>query len=217
MDLDLSTVDHLLATTRSVRRRLDLGRPVPPAIVEECLRLAVQAPTGGNAQGWRWIVVTDARLRERLAELYRETADAYLADSGPIPADDPQQQRVLTSARHLARHLGEVPVHVVPCIHGRGALAGGNAGAAGLYGSILPAVWSFQLALRSRGLGSCLTTLHLPREREAAELLGIPDDVVQVGLLPVAWFTGDDFRPAVRRPVEELTSWNGWKRRREGP
>jgi nitroreductase len=214
MSIDLASVDHVLTTTRSVRRRLDLSRPVEPEVIEECLRLAIQAPTGGNSQGWRWIVVTDAELRLRLAELYRDIATPYLAaglDQGGPPSA--QQQRVVDSAKYLADVLHEVPVHVIPCLYGE--LEGvPNWAAAGAYGSILPAVWSFQLALRSRGLGSVLTTLHLPHADRAAELLGIPAGVTQCALVPVAYFTGDDFKPAARRPVEEVTYWNGWKQSR---
>jgi nitroreductase len=214
MSIDLASVDHVLTTTRSVRRRLDLSRPVEPEVIEECLRLAIQAPTGGNSQGWRWIVVTDAELRLRLAELYRDIATPYLAaglDQGGPPSA--QQQRVVDSAKYLADVLHEVPVHVIPCLYGE--LEGvPNWAAAGAYGSILPAVWSFQLALRSRGLGSVLTTLHLPHADRAAELLGIPAGVTQCALVPVAYFTGDDFKPAARRPMEEVTYWNGWKQSR---
>jgi len=214
MPLDLASVDHVLTTTRSVRRRLDLARPVEPEVIEECLRLAIQAPTGGNSQGWRWIVVTDPGLRTRLAELYRDVATPYLAaglDGGGEPSA--QQQRVVDSAKYLADVLHEVPVHVIPCLYGE--LEGvPNWAAAGAYGSILPAVWSFQLALRSRGLGSVLTTLHLPHADQAAELLGIPSGVTQVALVPVAYFTGEDFKAAARRPMEEVTYWNGWKRPR---
>jgi len=214
MPLDLASVDHVLTTTRSVRRRLDLNRPVEPEVIEECLRLAIQAPTGGNSQGWRWIVVTDAELRMKLAELYRDIATPYLAaglDQGGEPSA--QQQRVVDSAKYLADVLHEVPVHVIPCLYGELEGVPGWA-AAGAYGSILPAVWSFQLALRSRGLGSVLTTLHLPHADRAAELLGIPAGVAQCALVPVAYFTGDDFKPAARRPMEEITYWNGWKQTR---
>lgn len=209
--LDRANVDHLLSSTRAVRKRLDLTRPVEPEVVEECLRLAIQAPTGSNSQGWRWLVVTDAARRAALAEMYRRSWEPYVA-AGRDASAPAQQQRVIDSATYLAEHLHEVPVHVIPCIYGRpaaDALTG-----AGLYGSIFPAVWSFQLALRSRGLGSALTTLHLAYEVEAAALLGIPDTVTQVGLLPVAYFTGEDFRPAQRRPVEEITYWNAWKQPR---
>jgi len=212
MNLDLASVDHVLTTTPSVRRRLDLTRPVPDAVITECLRIAIQAPTGGNSQGWRWIVVTDADKRLALADLYRDIATPYLA-AGLGDATSESQQRVVGSAQYLADVLHQVPVHVIPCLYGDlNGLA--NVEAAGAYGSILPAVWSFQLALRSRGLGSVLTTLHLPHERRAAELLGIPDGVSQVALIPVAYFTGEDFKPAARRPLEEITYWNGWKQTR---
>ncbi len=213
--LDRATVDHLLTTTRAVRKRLDLTRPVEPEVIEECLRLAIQAPTGSNSQGWRWIVVTDPEKRAVLADGYRKTWEPYIAASrGAAPNPSSQQERVVDSASYLADHLHEVPVHVIPCIYGRQLAGGTLVDAAGLFGSIYPAVWSFQLALRSRGLGSAFTTLHLPFAAEAAELLGIPDGVVQTALIPVAYFTGDDFKPAVRRPVEEITYWNGWKQAR---
>lgn len=211
--LDLATVDHLLSTTRAVRKRLDFSRPVEPEVIEECLRLAIQAPTGSNSQGWRWIVVTDAEKRAALADIYRKGFYPYLemqmAAARETEIDD-QTVRVADSAGYLAEHFHEVPVHVIPCIGGRELAGAGNVGAAGIYGSIFPAVWSFQLALRSRGLASSLTTLHLLHEAEAAELLGVPDDFLQVALLPVGYFTGEDFKPAKRKPVEQLTSWNTW-------
>jgi nitroreductase len=204
--MDLDTVDHLLSTTRSVRRRLDLTRPVPREVILDCLRLAIQAPTGSNMQRWRWLVVTDPDTRAAIADLYRNppgAGDRAAARREP-PADiTPQQQRVMDSARYLSEHLHEVPVHVVPCTEDAG-------GAAGWAPSIYPAVWSFQLALRSRGLGSVITTAHLFRKEEAAALLGVPDGFVQACLLPVAYYTGDDFKPAIRRPIEELTYWNHW-------
>jgi len=213
MPIDLASVDHVLTTTRSVRRRLDLGRPVEPEVIEECLRLAIQARTGGNSQGWRWIVVTDAELRMQLAELYRDISTPYLAAGLDAGEPSEQQRRVVDSAKYLADILHEVPVHVIPCLYGELEGVPGWA-AAGAYGSILPAVWSFQLALRSRGLGSVFTTLHLPHADKAAELLGIPAGVTQTALIPVAYFTGDDFKPAARRPMEEITYWNGWKQAR---
>jgi nitroreductase len=200
--LDLTTVDHLLTTTRAVRRRLDFDRPVPRDVIVECLRLAIQAPTGGNRQGWRWMVVTDAAKRARLADLYREGAGGYF--DAPAPPDQTTEQgRVRSSAVYLAERLQDAPVHVIPCIVGREP-------SPAAFGSIYPAAWSFQLALRSRGLGTCLTTLHLAKAREAGALLGMPEDVVQAALLPVAYFTGDDFRPAARVPVEEVTYWDTW-------
>lgn len=209
--LDRATVDHLLTTTRAVRKRLDLDRPVEPEVIEECLRLAIQAPTGSNSQGWRWIVVTDPEKRLALADAYRRVWGPYIAASrDAAPNASAQQARVMDSASYLAEHLHEVPVHVIPCIYG-GLQSGQLVDAAGLFGSIYPAVWSFQLALRSRGLGSAFTTLHLPFAPDAAELLGIPEGVIQTALIPVAYFKGEDFQPASRRPVEEVTYWNGWK------
>ena len=208
MALDLAQTDALLSTTRSVRRRLDLERPVPREVILECLELAVQAPTGGNAQGWRWLVVDDPATRASLAELYGRTGRDYLGSyrSGELTT---QTARVLDSADHLLDVLADVPVLVIPCIKGR--LTGTSMfEASSLLGSIIPAIWSFQLALRSRGLGSTYTTLHLAHEREAAELLGIPDGVSQVALLPVAYTVGTDFRPAARGPIEHITHWNRW-------
>jgi nitroreductase len=217
-DLDVTAVDHLLMTTRAVRRRLDLDRPVDPDLVVECLRLAIQAPTGSNAQGWRWVVVTDAGKRAALAELYRRAGADYL-EQGRVTAEesgDPVTARVYDSAAYLRDRLEDVPVHVIPCILGRLGDSTPTVWSASFYGSIFPAVWSFQLALRSRGLGSCLTTLHLGFEAEAADVLGIPETVTQVGLIPVAHYTGETFQPAQRRPVEEITYWDGWKQSRQG-
>ena len=203
---DLDVVDHLLSTTRSVRKRLDLDRPVEPEKVLECLRLAVQAPTGSNRQGWRWLVVTDPAKKAELARLYREVGEGYLKAAAARSDGDPQTARVYESALYLVDVLPRVPIHVIPCIEGRPQ----PGQEASFFGSILPAAWSFMLALRSRGLGSAWTTLHLGREREAAELLGIPDDVTQTALLPVAYYTGDDFKPAARPPVEGITYWDSW-------
>jgi nitroreductase len=207
---DVAETDRLLATTRAVRRRLDLARPVPRELILTCIGLAQQAPTASNAQSWRWLVVTEAERRRALADLYREVAEGALPQGRRLYAGDAQTRRVYDSAEWLARHLHEVPVHVIPCVLGRVDAAGGAAGAAALYGSIFPAVWSFQLALRSRGLGSALTTLHLFREAEAAALLGIPAGVTQVGLLPVAWTRGADFRAARRPPPESITRFERW-------
>jgi nitroreductase len=208
LPFDTVVTDRLLTTTRAVRKRLDLDRPVDPALVLDCLRLAVQAPTGSNAQGWRWLVVTDPGKRRALQALYAKFGRRYLA-AGAAMEVDRQTGRVLDSASYLVDVLDRVPMHVIPCIEGRidGAA---NKLAAGFYGSILPAVWSFMLALRSRGLGTVFTTFHLAQEAEAAALLGVPDGFTQVGLLPVAHTTGGDFRPASRPPVEEITYWDTW-------
>jgi nitroreductase len=204
--LDLDTVDRLLTTTRAVRRRLDLDRPVHLDVIRECLGLAVQAPTGSNMEWWRWIVVTDPDIRGRLADLYRssmpEGDPALPAEAGEF-LDLDRQARVMASSRFLADHLHEVPVLVVPCTKDAG-------GAAGWPPSIYPAVWSFILALRSRGMGSVITTVHLNRRTEAAELLKIPGDYVQSCLLPVAYYKGDDFKPAKRRGVDEVAFLDRW-------
>ncbi len=205
---DLTAIDKLLSTTRAVRKRLDLDRPVERSVILECLSLAVQAPTGSNSQGWRWMVVTDPDKRRGLAEIYRSAGADYLREAAKT-AQEGQTRRVYDSAMYLTEILDRVPVHVIPCIKGRFDKTG-NAIAAGAYGSILPAAWNFMLALRSRGLGSAWTTLHLLKEKEAAELLGVPDDVTQVALLPVAYTVGTDFKPAKRPPVENITYWDEW-------
>lgn len=212
MAFDLDMTDELLATTRAVRKRLDLTKAVPRDTINECLELAVQAPTGSNSQGWRWLVVDDADTKKALADLYKRGGDEYLSAAGAEAekSGDAQSKRVFSSAIYLMEHLHEVPVHVIPCIQGRPNPDAPAAMSAGLYGSIFPAVWSFQLALRARGLGSALTTLHLVHEQEAAELLGIPDDMHQVALLPVAYTLGTDFKRAKRPPVSGITHWNKW-------
>lgn len=209
---DLSITDELLATTRAVRKRLDFDRPVPREVIAECLELAVQAPTAGNQQHWRWIVVDDAAKRAALGELYRRNGAALLEKAAELAAErgEFQTERVYRSALWLAENIHRAPVLVIPCIEGRPPADAGNMRLAGVYGSIFPAVWSFQLALRARGLGSSLTTLHLMHEQEAAQLLGLPDDVLQVGMLPVAWTLGTDFKRAKRPPAETVTHWNGW-------
>jgi nitroreductase len=203
-DVVFSDIDQVLTTTRAVRKRLDLDRPVAPSVITECLRLAAQAPTGGNIQNWRFMVVTDADPRAAIGEYYRQGAAEYLA-AGLARARTDEQRRVAQSSVYLMENLGRVPVHVLACVKGRPP-EGQNQ--AGFYGSIMPAVWSFALALRSRGLGSVWTTLHLAHEREVAELLGIPDGVAQVALLPVAYTVGLNFKPAARRPIEHFTYWN---------
>ncbi|MCF6473442.1 nitroreductase family protein [Nonomuraea sp. MG754425] len=207
--------DELLTTTRSVRKRLDLTRPVPMELVRECLEVALQAPTGGNAQLWRWIVVTDPGKRQAIGGYYKRSWDTYYASgssAGRLFKDDPEraatQERVSGSAAYLAEHLGEVPVHVIGCMLVPGALPQGNQ--AGLWGSLLPAAWSYMLAARARGLGSAWTTLHLAYESEIAELLGLPPDVRQGVLLPTAYYTGDSFRPAARQPLDEVLRVEHW-------
>ena len=222
--LDRRSIDHVLATTRAVRRRLDLERPVPLEVVRECLELALQAPTGFNQQNWRWLVVTDPEKRQAIAEIFRRVERPFMdMMEQSIRNGDEETRKVATSSWYLAEHLHEVPVHVIPCsisrIDGVRAMFGSlgyetdleNMAASAIYGELWPAAWSFMLALRSRGLGSAWTTLHLPFEREAEELLGIPDTVTQVALLPVGFYTGTSFTPAARRPAREITYANRWK------
>lgn len=213
MTLDL-TVDELLTTTRSVRKRLDFDRPVPREVLMECLDLALQAPTGSNAQSWQWVFVEDPAKRKALAEIYRTTATPYLGMPKPQRGDirDQQIDAVLNSAMYLNENLEKAPVFLIPCLEGRPERM--DAGTqASFWGSLLPAVWSFMLALRSRGLGSAWTTLHLigDGEKQAAELLGIPyEQYTQGGLFPVAYTKGTSFKPANRLPAEQLTHWDSW-------
>jgi nitroreductase len=211
---DLAETDRLLTTTRAVRKRLDLERPVERQVVLDCLRVATQAPSGGNTQPWRWLVVDDPEVRAGLADIYRTGYGPYIEmqKAAVVAAGGDENNAILRSSDYLAEHLHEVPVHVIPCLLSRLPERPTTADTAGFYGSILPAVWSFMLALRSRGLGSAYTTLHLQHEKEAAALLGVPDTVTMVALLPVAHVRGD-FRPADRKPVENVTYWNEWKRR----
>lgn len=212
-NLNLST-DELLTTTRSVRKRLDFDKPVSREVIMECLNLALQAPTGSNAQGWQWVFVTDPAKKKALADIYRSNANPYLDLPAPEHGDirDEQIGAVMSSAKFLNENFEKAPVLMVPCLEGRpdGAPAGMQAS---YWGSLLPAAWSFMLALRSRGLGSAWTTLHLlgDGEKQAAEVLGIPfDKYAQAGLFPIAYTKGTDFKPAKRLPAEQLTHWDTW-------
>jgi nitroreductase len=214
MTLPLSP-DELLSTTRSVRKRLDLDRPVPIELVRECVEVAVQAPTGGNRQSWHWMVVTDPGLRAEIGKYYQQAFDRYRNSStyGGNASDHSEerravQARVTSSAEYLAERMGDVPVHVIACIEAGQELPASNQ--AGLWGSLLPAAWSFQLAARARGLGSAWTTLHLRYEKEISELLGIPPEVRQGVLLPTAYYTGDTFKPATREPLDTVLHMDRW-------
>jgi nitroreductase len=228
--MDLATVDHLLTTTRSVKKRMDLSRPVEPEILERCIETALCAPTGGNYQGWHFMVVTDPDKRAGLTEYYRKGRDALATAHKPgyhppqWTEGDPrrlQHQGMIDASDFMHEHFHEIPAHIIGCIEvqmkGVASIYEPTFEAfhvASLYGSILPAAWSIMLALRARGLGSAWTTAHLVYEKEVAQLLGIPDNVKQTVLLPVAYFTGTDFRPLKRRPLHEVTHWNGWAQRR---
>jgi nitroreductase len=214
MTLNLS-VDEVLTTTRSVRKRLDFGKPVSRDVLMECLELALQAPTGSNSQGWQWVFVEDAEKRKAIADIYLANARAYLsAPASEYTEGDTRGERmglVRDSATYLAEHMHEAPFLMIPCLQGRADQA--PLGGVSFWASLFPAIWSFCLALRSRGLGSCWTTLHLldDGERQAAEVLGLPhDEYSQGGLFPIAYTKGTDFRPAKRLPAESLTHWNTW-------
>jgi nitroreductase len=197
-----------------VRKRLDLERPVPRQVLLDCLHLAVQAPTGSNRQGWHWVFVEDAAKKEVIAERYRAVWEGYAKSRlSEFPEDDPrtkQRPGVMSSAQYLADNFHRVPVMMIPLIEGR--LDGGpTILQASSWGSILPAVWSFLLALRERGLGSAWTTLHLAYEKDVAELLGIPfDDFTQAGLFPVAYTKGTDFKAAERMPLGDIVHFDAW-------
>ena len=212
----LTDFDTVLTTTRSVRKRLDFDRPVSCEVIQECLDLAIQAPTGSNQQGWHFVVLTDPEPKKIVADAYRRAFDFYakniVPNLPPRAADDPrthQSIKVTASAIYLAENLERAPVMIIPCIEGRFETQPVFVQAA-QYGSILPAAWSLMLALRSRGLGTAWTTLHLMFEQEVSRALGIPDTVTQTALFPVAYTLGDEFKPAARIPASQVTSWNSW-------
>jgi len=211
------TTDQLLTTTRSVRKRLDLTKPVEREVIEECLAIAQQAPAQSNAQNWHFIVVTDAEKRAAIAELYRKAWDIYvtLPLAAPNltfdnPAHNAAQIRVTESAQYLVDHLHEVPVLVIPCIAGR-TNDEPTVIQSAQWGTIAPATWSFMLAARARGLGTCYTSLHIFFEEDAAKILGIPyDEIMQCSLIPVAYTLGSDFKTAQRDTLANIIHWDTW-------
>jgi nitroreductase len=207
MRLEL-TPDELLSTTRAVRKRLDLARPVEREVLEECFVLAQQAPTAGYSQTWHFVVVTDVEKKAAIGELWRQVAYPYLKRGGG--ARDGQMLRISDAVVHLAEHIHEVPVFVIPCVKGRYE-GKPNPLTASMFGSIIPAAWSFMLAARSRGLGTVWTTFHLMHEEEVARILGIPyEEVTQVALIPVAYTIGTDFKPGRRKPLDSMLHWESW-------
>ncbi len=228
--MDLAAADHLLTNTRSVKKRMDFSRPVEPEVLERCIEIGLYAPTGANYQGWSFVIVTDPDKRAGLAEYYRKGRETLGA--GRTREHSPprwregdvrrrQHKGMVDASDYLHDHFHEVPAHIIGCIDRQMEEMGAvyhkeleSFHNASMYGSILPAVWSIMLALRARGIGSAWTTAHLVYEKEVAKLLDIPDHVLQAALLPVAYFTGTGFKPTVRRPVGELTHWNGWGRGR---
>ncbi len=211
--MDAQTV---LTTTRSVRKRIDFERALSRELLNECLEVAVQAPTGGNRQGWQFVIVTDADKKRTIGDLYAKSFAIYAASGRPqYERDDPRRRqfpRVASSAQYLADRMHEVPAMVIPCIEGRVDVPGtSNLEIAGVYGSILPAAWSFMLAARARGLVTAWTTLHLRYERETAQILGIPyDRYTQSALITVGYPTGGEFKPAERIPLDTIVHWDEW-------
>jgi nitroreductase len=212
------SADEVLTTTRAVRKRLDFDKPVETSVLRECLDIALQAPSGSNSQGWHFVIVTDPVKKAAIAELYLKAFDDY--EAGPAqptkqhlddPSMAPTQERVLSSARYLADNLAKVPAMLIPCCAGRPDTPGLPHGVtASIYGSILPAVWSFMLAARERGIGTCWTSLHLSYEKEIADLLGIPDEFAQVALIPIAYTRGTDFKAAPRMDLDKVLHTNSW-------
>jgi nitroreductase len=210
MSLDL-TPDEVLTTTRAVRKRLDLSRPVEREVIEECIKIALQAPTASNGQGYHFVIVTDPKIRAELGKLYRKGAEDYFS-SGPGKPRDPKSgfSRIRESALYLVENIDKVPVHVIPCYRGRPEGLPYSTQAS-IWLSIIPAAWSFALAARARGLGTAVTTFHLEFEKEAAQLLEIPyEQVLQAGLMPLAYTKGSKFRPAVRKETSAVAHWNHW-------
>ncbi len=207
--IDVASVDKALMTTRAVRRRLDMGRPVDQQILLDCIDVAEQAPSGGNQGSRRWIIVTDQRVKDRMAEIYMESAGEWMIQAHErIAGTGHPQERVMASAAHLAKHLSEVPAIVVPTIIG----THDGSGRPGLFDSVIQSVWSFCVALRARGLGTAWTTAILSRQDDLAELLDIPEGMTQIAMIPVAWFTGSDFKIAPRYPAREITYFDGFAR-----
>ena len=220
MVLDL-TPDQLLTTTRAVRKRLDLDRPVEMDVLKECLEVALQAPSGSNIQNWQFIFVTDEDKRKALADLYRQGWEIYKQMPGSAysinretPESSASQDKVVSSAEYLVENLDRVPVFMIPCVLGRPEVLSEQRTTvidASIYGSICPAVWSFMLAARARGIGTSWTTVHLMFEQQAAEILGIPhEQVLQVCLVPIAYTLGTDFKPAPRRALDNVLHINEW-------
>lgn len=213
--LNLSA-DEVLTTTRAVRKRLDFDRPLDMAEIRQCLDIALQAPSGSNSQGWHFVLVDDPEKIAAIAEFYLKAFDDY--EAGPAqptkqhlddPSMAPTQERVLSSARYLADNLARVPAMLIPCT-GRPEDGSPLPVLSAIYGSILPAVWSFMLAARERGIGTCWTTLHLSFEAEIGELLGIPAEIAQVALIPIAYTQGTQFKVAPRKDLDNVLHTNSW-------
>ncbi len=206
-EFDLTQTDRLLTTTKQVRKRLDLDRPVDLEVILDCIDIAQGAPMGGNLERNRWMIIDDPDLKAKIGEIYAKVGGPYLRANAETVTAGSRQEKVIESSEFLVDHLADVPVLLLAMRLDRPD----PEQAAGFFGSVVPGVWSFQLAARSRGLGSAWTTFHLAHESDVAAMLGIPATVTQVALLPVAHYTGDTFSPAPRRPAREITYRNAWK------
>jgi nitroreductase len=209
-EIDIAAADHLLMTTKQVRKRMDFSRPVPRQLLLDCIEVASRAPMGGNLERNRWMVIDDKEVMAKIAPFYQSIGRAYLAANQVGELAD-RQAKVIDSAMYLVDHIAEAPAWVIAMRLDRLPAGASNGAVSGYQGSVIPGVWSFQLAARARGLGSAWTTFHLEHEREVAEILGIPESVTQVALLPVGYYTGDDFSPTPRRAAKEITFFNHWK------
>ena len=210
--------DQLLSTTRAVRKRLDFSRPVPDDVIRACVALAMQSPSGSNMITMQFVVVRDEAKRKAIGDVYRQCWDLYVQSPMYAGAIDKgsdegnaQQQRVADSATYLGHHMGEAPALVLACtasgrFDGQPAMMSASMGA-----NVLPAMWSFMLAARARGLGTSWTTMHLMMEQAVADIVGIPfDQVQQVCLSPLAYTKGTDFKPAVRPEPDTIIHWDAW-------
>jgi nitroreductase len=211
--------DELLSTTRAVRKRLDFDRPVSDDVIRECVALAMQSPSGSNAMTMQFVVVRDPAKKQAIGEVYRtcfgmyRTWDGVYIGSIDKGSDEmnAQQARSAQSADYLGDRMGDAPALVIACstggrVDGQPAIISANR-----FGNVLPAMWSFMLAARARGLGTCWTTLHLIMEQQIADILGIPfDDVTQAVLSPLAYTVGTDFRPATRPDPDTIIHWDQW-------
>ena len=220
---DLRSVDHVLSTTRSVRKRLDLSRPVPRKIIEESIEIALQAPTGANTQTWRFLVVEEQSAKDQIADYYKKGVQSYIEGETGLSRTgvtitrefdendlrSTQKDSVTDSSVYLMEHLSEVPLYIIPCIEARFEDEDVFTQAS-MWGSILPATWSLMLALRARKIASAWTTIHLVYEREISQLLSIPENYTQAALLPVAWLKGENLRKARRLPLGDVAFWDKW-------
>lgn len=198
---------EIIRTTRSMRRLKP--DPVPPELVRQILEAGVCAPSGGNMQRWRFLVVKDASIKETVGALYRRAWDEVVAPryraGEPAPGSSRERfERMLAAAEHLAHHIHEAPVWIVPCLEGDTPTR--TAGS-----SIYPVVQNMLLAARALGLGATLTTLYLNFEREAEAALGLPANWHSYAILPIGYPMGR-FGPVRRVALSDVVFEDRWGR-----